>query len=50
MTVTREELHKTIEYLPDERLREAFDFLSGILQQSQSSIPNDWEEISMDDN
>jgi len=45
MSISREELHKAIERLPNERLQEALDYLRVLLEEPEELTPEEWEEV-----
>lgn len=41
----REELHKAVDRLPNERLQEALDYLRLLLEEAEDLTPEEWELV-----
>jgi len=41
----REELHKAVDRLPNERLQEALDYLRLLLEEPEDLTPEEWELV-----
>ena len=45
MPVPREELHKAVDRLPNERLKEVLDYLKLLLEKPEDLSPEEWKMV-----